>query len=165
MALRPLDHAHKEFDHQLAIAKDLAGTPEGRLILDKLGKILLGIPNGEALGFIVGAPSAIVLFSPDDFYTIYIQDYKATHSMPFLGATVKLHIHSLAQDKMCLWWQTNLAQGSLRTVYGVQIDWLVWLIFPFVHYAARRVQLLRYGRCSPNNPSVFTVLDGNKHGL
>ena len=59
---------------------------------------------------------------------MHIQDYKAAHSMPFLGTTIKLHMHSLIQDKACLWWQAYLVQGSFGAVHGIQVDWLIWLI-------------------------------------
>ena len=61
--------------------------------------------------------------------------------MLFLGASIKLHItlHSLAQDKMHLWRQNHIAQGSLCAVHGVEIYWLVQIILPLAHSAACKV--------------------------
>ena len=87
--------------------------------------------------------------------------------MPFLGATIKLHMHSLAQPKICLWWQTEAAQGNFDTIYSVQIHWLIqlvqfiWLILPFTHGATWEVQLLRQGTCNPHYPNGLVLLDIN----
>ena len=72
MVLRPLKHAHQEVDHQLAITKDPDGTPKGRLFSNKLSRTLQVVPKYKALGFIIGVPGAIVLFSPDNPHTINV---------------------------------------------------------------------------------------------
>ena len=64
--------------------------------MNKLDQTLQGIPKGEALSFIVGAPGTIVSSSLEDLHTIHIHDNKATHDVPFLRATTKLHMHSLS---------------------------------------------------------------------
>ena len=128
MVLRPLEDLLQEIDHKLTISKYLDGTPKGWSLLDKLGQTLKFIPIHEALSFVVVAPSANnnkVSSSHDNSPTICIQDYETAHGVPFLGATVKLNMHSLARDRAYLWWQTHLAQGSLNAVHGVQVYQLI----------------------------------------
>ena len=67
------------------------------------------ILNLKALVLIVGAPGTIVSSSPDNLYTVHIQDLKSNHGVPFLGTKFKLQICSLTEDKACLLWQTHLA--------------------------------------------------------
>ena len=64
--------------------------------MDKLGQILQGILNYQALSFTLGTSGNLVSSSPDDLYTIQIQDHKATCSIPSLGPTIKLLMHNLA---------------------------------------------------------------------
>ena len=90
-----LEHIHQKVDHQLAITENPGRTPKGYLLLDKLSQILQGIPNRKAPGF-VGISGVKVLSSLDNLHTVCIQDHEATHGMPFLGSTVKLHMHSFA---------------------------------------------------------------------
>ena len=52
--------------------------------------------------------------------------------MPFLGASIKLHLHSLAQDKVYLWWQTRFVQGGLGTMHSIQVNQLIRLILPLM---------------------------------
>ena len=77
--------------------------------LDKLGQTLQGVLDGKALIVIVSSSRVIVSSSLDDFFNIHVQDHESAHGIPFLGSTVKLHMHHLAQDKACLRWQTHLA--------------------------------------------------------
>ena len=163
MVLRLLEHMHQEEDHQLTVTVNLDKTHEGCPILDKLIQALKSIPKGKALGFIIGAPSIIGSSSPDNFQTICIQEHKATYNMPFLKATIKLHMH--VHDKSSLWSQTYIAQGSLSIAHGIQVNQLIQLILPFAHGAACEVQLLRGGRCTPYNPSGLILLDANEYSL
>ena len=103
MMLRLLENIHQEFDYQLAITKDPDRTPEGWLFLDKLGQALQSLLKCIALGFIVSAPRTIVLSNLDDLYTIYIQNHETTNGVLFLGAAIKLHMHSFAWDKVYPW--------------------------------------------------------------
>ena len=79
------------------------------MLLDELGQTLKGVPDGEALSLVISPSRSIISSSPDDFFTIRVQDNKSARGVPFLGSTVKLHMHRLAQNKACLWWQTHLA--------------------------------------------------------
>ena len=84
-------------------SKYLDRTPKGWLLLDELGLTLLCIPNHESLGFIVSMPGTIVFSRLDNLHTIYIYDHKAACGVSFLETTIKLYMHSLAQDKAHLW--------------------------------------------------------------
>ena len=97
-------------------------------------------------------------------HTIYIQD---GHSLgvPFLRATIKLHMYHCAWNKACLWQQAHLAQGSFSSVHGIQVHQTICPIPPFACVAAYEVQLLRHHRCVPCNPSGVVLLNINKHGL
>ena len=69
--------------------------------MDKLGQMLQGILDSEAVSLIVGPSRPVVSSNPDNFLTICVQDYKPTHSMPFLGSAIKLHMHHFARNKVC----------------------------------------------------------------
>ena len=87
--------------------------------------------------------------------------------MQFLRATIKLYMHSPVQCKVCLWWQTCLAQGSLSAVHSIQVHqciWLIsliWFIFPFTHTAVWEAYLLKCSQCAPHNPSRLVLLNVN----
>ena len=59
-----------EADHQMTIFKDTYGTPKGWPFPDELVQAFQGILEGKTFGLTVGAPHAIILSSPDGFYTI-----------------------------------------------------------------------------------------------
>ena len=72
MTLQPLENMHQEVDHQLAITKDLDGTPKGRSFPDEPGQTLQGILKCKAFGFVIGAPGAIVSSCLDNIHGVYI---------------------------------------------------------------------------------------------
>ena len=165
MTLNPLEHLYQEVDHQLNIPNYLYGIPKSQLLLDKLGKTLEGIPNCEAFSLVFSSPDTIILSSLDNLHAICIQDHKSAHGIAFLGTTIKPHMHSLTQDKIWLWWQTNPTWDTHSIVPSIQIYWLIQLFLPLACNAAGQVQLLRYSRCTPHKPSGFVLLDINKHDL
>ena len=85
--------------------------------------------------------------------------------MFFLGTFIKLHIHCLAEDKVCLRWQAYLAWGKLGAMRSIQVYQLICLILPFAHDATCEVQLLMCGCCAPYHPHGLILLNINKHSL
>ena len=57
--------------------------------------------------------------------------------MPYLVLAIKLHMYCLTKNKVCLWLQTHLAQGSLGSVYDRQVNQLVWLILLFLYVTVK----------------------------
>ena len=98
------------------VTEDLKRTPESWSFPDELLQAVEGIRKGKAFGFIIGTSSVMILSSPDNLHSIYIQNHEDTRGMPLLGATIKLHMNSLAWDKA---WQTYPTQGSVSTVCGI----------------------------------------------
>ena len=84
-------------DSQLTITENQDRTPKGRIIQNQLGQILQGLPYGRTFSVIIDVPSAIVFSRNYYLYTIYMQNDKAAHSIPFLKTAAKLHKHSLDQ--------------------------------------------------------------------
>ena len=126
-------------DDKLTISKHPNRTPKCHSLLDNLGQTVQGIPNCKAFGFIIGVPYTMLSSSTDHLHAIYMQNNEPTHSTPFLGATIKLHMHSFAWDKACLWWQTHFSRGNLSAVRSVQVYWPIWLGLPLTLGAACEV--------------------------
>ena len=83
-----------------------------------------GIPDGKALGLVVGASSATVLSSLDtqsilltlslfSLHSIHVRDHESTGGMPFLGTAVKLYMHCLAGTKHALGGKLTLPRSDL----------------------------------------------------